>query len=89
MLGEEWLPVAETLGLHLVGAYRTAMRNDSECIVIWAIRDWDTWADVEIAYEKDPRVAVWRRRTAGVAIDWLNTLMVSAPLSTTQTGQVP
>ena len=33
-----------TLGLQLLGAFRTAMRNDSECIVIWGIREWEQWA---------------------------------------------
>jgi len=89
MLEQEWLPVANSLNMHLVGAFRTAMRNDSECIVVWAIPTWDNWADVEIAYERDARVAVWRRATQGLAIDWLNHLMVSAPLSPTQTGKQP
>lgn len=89
MLEQEWVPVAKDLGLHLVGAFRTAMRNDSECFVIWAMRDWPTWARVEKAYESDPRVAVWRRRTQGLAIDWMNHLLVSAPLSPTQTGKQP
>lgn len=89
MLRQEWLPVAESLGLKLLGAFRTAMRNDSECIVIWGIREWEQWAKVEIAYETDPRVAKWRDRTDGIAIDWVSHLMCSAPLSPTQTGKQP
>ncbi len=86
---EEWVPVAKTLGMHLMGAYRSTMRNDSECIVIWAIREWADWAKVEIAMDSDPRVAAWRRRTTGVALDWFSHLMVSAPHSTTKTGIIP
>jgi len=41
LLREHWLPVAERLGLQLVGAFRTAMVNDSEVICIWAIQTWD------------------------------------------------
>jgi hypothetical protein len=89
MMEQEWLPVANKLGMHLVGAFRTAMRNESECIVVWAIPKWEGWADVEIAYENDARVATWRRRTQGLAIDWLSHLMVSAPLSPTKTGKQP
>ena len=89
MLEQEWLPVANALGMHLVGAFRTAMRNDSECIVVWAIPQWLDWAKVEVAYENDARVAAWRHRTQGIAIDWLNHLMVSAPLSPSQTGKQP
>ena len=89
MMEYEWLPWAKSIGLHLVGAYRTAMRNDSEVICIWAMRDWETWAEVEIAYESDAIVKAWRTRTEGIAIDWLNHLMVSAPLSPTRTGVQP
>ncbi len=89
MVEQEWAPVAKTLGLHMAGAFRTAMRNDSECILIWAIRDWKTWGKIEQAYEEDPRVPVWRRKTEGIAIDWLNHLMVSAPASPTKTGHQP
>jgi hypothetical protein len=87
MMEQEWLPVAKSLGMSLVAALRPVMRNDSECIVIWALREWQDWANLEKALENDPRVAVWRRRTQGVALDWLNHLMVSAPLSPTQTGK--
>jgi hypothetical protein len=89
MLEDEWLAPAKQIGLHLTGAYRTAMRNDSEVFLIWAIRDWQTWANVEKANDADPRVATWRRRTQGMAIDWLSHCMVSAPLSPTQIGKQP
>lgn len=87
MLEQEWLPVANSLGLTLVAAMRTAMRNESECIIVWALRTWEDWGKLEEAYEHDPRVAVWRRRTQGLALDWTNHLMVSAPLSPTNTGK--
>ena len=89
MLEQEWIPVAKDLGLHLVGAYRTAMRNDSECFAIWAMREWKDWANYEKAQERDARVAQWRRRTQGVAVDWTSHLMISAPLSPTNTGKAP
>jgi hypothetical protein len=88
MLEQEWLPVARELGMELLGAYKTAMRNDSECIVIWAIREWEDWAKVEMANETSARVATWRRRTNGVALDWMTHLMCSAARSTTQTGKI-
>jgi len=31
----------------------------------------------------------WRARTQGLALDWENFLMCSAPLSPTQTGKQP
>ena len=84
-----WLPVAERIGLQLVGAYRTAMLNDSEVIVLWAMKDWDTWADVEMAYETDEGVASWRARTRDLAIDWRNKLLSPAPLHPLTTGRQP
>ncbi|GAA3979155.1 hypothetical protein GCM10023085_71900 [Actinomadura viridis] len=34
-------------GWRLAGAWATAMRNDDECVLLWAIPDWETWAEVE------------------------------------------
>jgi len=81
--------VAERLGLRLVGAFRTAMVNDSEVICIWAIQTWDGWADVEMAYESDPGVARWRLQVQGLVRDWRNTLMCAAPQSGLTTGKIP
>ena len=89
LLREHWLPVAERLGLELVGAFRTAMVNDSEVICVWAIQTWDGWADLEIAYESDPDVARWRLHTQGLVRDWRNTLMCAAPQSGLTTGKIP
>ena len=38
------VPAHEAFDLDLVGAFRVAMVNDSEAIVIWAVPDWATWA---------------------------------------------
>jgi hypothetical protein len=89
LMEQYWLPVAERIGLHLVGAFRSAMVNDSEVICIWAMQTWQTWAEVETAYEQDAEVAQWRRRTQGIALDWRNTLMAAAPLSGLTTGKIP
>lgn len=88
MLEQDWLPVASRLGLQLAGAYRTAMVNDSEAVVIWAIDDWDTWADFELAQEEDHEVERWREATRNVAVDWRAKLMVPAPLNPLNTGKI-
>jgi hypothetical protein len=87
LMADEWLPQASAMGMNLVGAYRTAMRNDSEVIVIWAIREWETWAEIEDAYEESDKVAKWRRRTQGMALDWINHLMCPAGKSPFMTGK--
>lgn len=89
MVEHEWLKPAEKLGMTCVGAYRTMMRNDSEVFMIWAIKDWQTWADIEKAYESADYVKAWRHRTMNIALDWENFLMCSAPQSPTQTGKQP
>jgi len=38
------------LGAELVGAFRVAMVNDSEAIVIWALPSFAVWAEVEAAW---------------------------------------
>jgi hypothetical protein len=89
MLEHEWLAPAKDLGLVMIGAYRTMMRNDDEVFLIWAIKDWMQWAEIEVAYEESDRVAAWRRKTQNIALRWENFLMCSAPLSPTQTGKQP
>jgi hypothetical protein len=56
------VPAHEAFGLKLVGAFRVAMVNDSEVIVIWAIPDWPTWARVERAWLSEPQGGLGDRR---------------------------
>lgn len=77
-------------GLALVGAFRTAMRNDSECLLLWAIRRAEDWAAFERAsHSQDPRIAPWREAIRDIAHDWQRTLLVDAPLSPLRTGRQP
>lgn len=89
LLGEHWLKQAPALGMHLLGAYKTAFRNDSEALVIWATPDFDSWAEYEIAWERSQEAAGWKKRSAGLVLDWVNNIMVSAPKSPTRTGVQP
>ena len=90
LLAEHWLAPAKAMGKELIGAYRTAMRNDSEVFLIWALRDWQTWMEAEREYiYGSPRLARWRGATHGVALDWESFLACSAPLSPLQTGRQP
>ena len=41
--------VHQRLGLELVGAWRTAMVDDDECVLLWAIPTWAQWAAYEQA----------------------------------------
>jgi len=82
------------LGLDVVGAYRVAMVNDSECVLIWAIPDWATWATVEQAWlaasdEGSGPLGLWRSITLELGADWRRSLMVDAPLSPLRIGRQP
>jgi hypothetical protein len=76
------------LGFDLVGAYRVAMVNDSECIVIWAVPGWEAWAAFERAW-LGGGLAAWRRTTLDLGADWRRTLLVDSPLNPLRTGRQP
>ncbi len=83
------VPTYAELGLLLVGAFRTAMRNDSECVRLWAIPTPEIWAGFERAQDDHPAASRWRRAVQNVAVDWRRTLLVDAPLSPLRTGRQP
>jgi hypothetical protein len=85
----ELVPLMGRLGATLIGAYRTAMRDDSEVLLIWAIRDWRTWSALETGLDEDPAARAWRDRTRAIAPQYSSHLMCSAPLSPTETGRQP
>jgi hypothetical protein len=87
-LREIGVPAVEDLGMRPIGAFRVAMTNDSEAIVIWAIPDWTTWADFEQAWDGG-ELAAWRTHLVGLGADVRRTLMVDAPLSPLRIGRQP
>ena len=82
-------PAIEELGLQQVGAYRVAMVNESEAVVVWAIPDWATWATFEQAWNGSGALGMWPATTIGLGADWRRQLMVDAPLSPLRTGRQP
>jgi len=69
LLGRK-LGVASDNGMTLVGAYRTALCNDSEVVAIYAFPTWYAWADFENGWAADGELGKWRRELAATAIDW-------------------
>ena len=70
-------------GWELAGAFTTAMVNDDEALLLWAIPTWEQWAEAE----QDDGLAAWRRSLDPV--DWHRILLVDAPLSPFRTGRQP
>lgn len=82
------VPTLAPFGWELVGALKTAMHDDSECILIWAIETWQHWAEYERAVDRDPTVRAWRDRCWG-ARSFERFLMCDAPLSPMKIGRQP
>ena len=88
LVSVHWLGPAKELGLKLVGAFRTAMCNDSEVVLIWAMQEWSDWARASKAQGSQP-FQTWRAKTKDIAVDWVGHLMCSAPASPLKTGVQP
>jgi hypothetical protein len=71
-------------GWELVGAWSTAMANDDECVLVWAIATWRQWS----AFEQSVS-GTWRRSLDAIVTGWHRTLLVDAPLSPFRTGRQP
>jgi hypothetical protein len=87
-LGEAGVPAVEAHGARALGAFRVAMTNDSEAIVLWAFPDWPTWAEFERAWDGDG-LSVWRTRLVAIGADVRRTLLVDAPLAPLRIGRQP
>ena len=78
----------EGLDVDCIGAFRVAMTNDSEAIVLWAFPSWETWARYEQAWD-GAGLAAWRARLVAMNADVRRTLLVDAPLSPMRIGRQP
>ncbi|MBW2495754.1 MAG: NIPSNAP family containing protein [Deltaproteobacteria bacterium] len=79
----------EKYGWELCGAFETAMVNDSECMIIWAISTWEEWAAFEAAQRKDDAIAKWREASRELVVDFHRFLLVDSPLSPMRIGRQP
>jgi hypothetical protein len=81
--------LVEAQGVELAGAFRTAMSDDSECLLLWAFPDWDTWVSFEQAWEDDGALVAWRDALIGLRATWQRILLMDAPLSPMRIGRQP
>lgn len=89
---DQRVALARRFGFSLVGAWRTAMVNESEAVLVWAVPTWEHWGRWEAAQssggEGHDEVTAWRRASSAWVVDWRAKLMVASPLSPVVTGQV-
>ena len=86
---DEAVALGARYGLDLAGAWKTAMVDDDECILLWAIPTWAEWAAFEKAQASDVEVRAWRMSVRDVVESWQRTVLVDAPLSPFKTGRQP
>jgi NIPSNAP len=89
LIAEVAVPAYQPHGARLVGSFRTALVDDRECIVLWALPDWAAWARFETAIDADPDLRSWRERARRHVRRTHRCLMVDAPLSPLRTGRQP
>jgi len=70
-------------GWELFGAFTTAMANEHEALLLWAIPTWQQWADGEA----DRELTTWRRNVN--ALTWSRVLLVDSPLNPLKIGRQP
>jgi hypothetical protein len=87
-MGKSWVPIAERLGLKLVGAYRSMLLNDSEAVALWAIPTWDDWVRYEAALHTDREAVAWRAEAAKAGIDWEGKFLNQAKGSPFNVGKI-
>ena len=74
-------------GWQLAGAWWTAMRNEDEAILLWAIPTWESWASAEqdLARGQDPLLPA----SGGLITARERILLAPAPLCPFVTGRQP
>jgi hypothetical protein len=88
-LAQDAIAAHERYGWTLVAALRTALGDDSEVALIWAIPTWEAWAAYEQTHEGDAAVRAWRERTDALVTARQRFLMREAPLSPFRLGRQP
>ena len=86
---EQAIGALSPYGWQLVGAFTTAMVDDDEALLLWAVPTWKHWADGEAAHADDDEVIAWRTGVRDIVTDWHRTVLVDGPLSPFRTGRQP
>jgi hypothetical protein len=76
------------MGWSLIGAFRTVMGQDDECLLLWSIPDWSTWGAAEQSIARGA-VDVIPAPAQKLHTSRERILLVDAPLAPLRTGRQP
>jgi hypothetical protein len=82
-------PAYGRFGWILAGAWTTAMGNESECWLLWAMPTWEQWAEAEKARRADRNLMDWWSESYRYTTDVVRYLLVDSPLSPMRIGRQP
>jgi hypothetical protein len=89
LLRERGRAVRERYGWELAGAWETAMVDDSECFVLWAIPTWEQWAEFEKAQRTDDDIVMHRKDARELTTSFVRILLVDSPFCPFKLGRQP
>jgi hypothetical protein len=79
----------ESTGAELIGAFNVALRNDTECILLWAFPDWRTWSSFERSWSANGPLSPWRKTLVDAGADVTRILLIDSPLNPMKIGRQP
>ena len=83
------IPVMSEFGWTLAGAWETALVDDSECLLLWAVPTWQDWADRERARRHHRELDELEAQTLALTEHTSRILLVEAALSPMRLGRQP
>lgn len=83
------VPAFEPYGWALVGAFTTALRNDDEAVLLWAMPSFRAWSEAEANASHDASLRAWRDQAREASRSWQRILLANAPLCPFRTGRQP
>jgi hypothetical protein len=87
-LNDQYIPIAQRLGLDFVGAFRTLLVNDDQGLAIFSMKSFQNWADFENRRRSDPAMLAWRNKIAreGVTLD--GRMVIGSRVNPLRTGVI-
>lgn len=86
---EQAAPAYGAFGWQLVGAWITAMCNEAEALLLWAVPSWEQWGEAEAAQGRDAGLVRWQATAVEHSTGWSRFLLVDSPLCPFRTGRQP